>query len=131
MKKSLLEIYGLAVCFFCVACFVITLVFALYDIVQIADPDFTINRYGYDRYQSNEEYRHAPGNILGKNESDRAAMSEEEVTKFREAAYARALKDERHNGEQSLLRMVIIMFVDSIAFAVHWQIARRARQSGA
>jgi predicted nucleotidyltransferase component of viral defense system len=131
MKKSILEIYALAVCFFTVACFVVTLGIALYDVVQIADPEFTMNRYQYEQYQSNDEIRDSPMAMRGRDGEQRKAMSEEEVTKWREKAYAQALHAERHEAEQSLLRMFIIMFVDSIAFLIHWLMARRARQSAA
>ncbi len=95
--------YGLAVCFFAVACFVITLGIAWYDIVQIVDPEFTLNRYLYERYQSNDVFRAAPGAIPGRDEKERQALSEEEVTKRREAAYTQALRAEKHDGKQSLL----------------------------
>ena len=130
MKKTILEIYALAVCFFTVACFVIVLGVAIYDVVQISNPGFTLNRYLDERFQSNEAFRLAPGAVQGNDEAQRRALSEEEVTKRREAAYTQALRAEKHDGEQSLLRMVIIMFIDAIAFFIHWRIAKRARQSG-
>lgn len=131
MKKSILEIYALAVCFFAVACFVVTLGIALYDVVQISDPEFTMDRYQYEQYQSNDEFRASPLAMHGMNGEQRKATSDEEVTRLREKAYARALRAETHEAQQSLLRMFIIMFVDAIAFLVHWVMARRARQSGA
>ena len=61
MKKSILEIYALAVCFVALACFVIALGIGVYDLIQIANPVFTINAYEYDRHQSNEAFRRFPG----------------------------------------------------------------------
>ena len=131
MKKTILEVYALAVCFFAVACFVVTLGIALYDIVQIIDPEFTLNRYQYERYQSNDAFRAAPGALHGQDEKERKALSEEDITRRREAGYAQALRAERHDGKQSLLRMAIIMLVDAGAFLIHWQIAQKARRDGA
>jgi len=131
MKKTLLEVYALAVCFFVVACFVVALGVALYDLVQIGDPDFTLGRYRYDLLQTNEAFREAPGEIPGKNEADRKAMPDDQVTRRREAAYALALGSERREGEQSLLRVIIVMLIDAVAFLIHWRIAKRARLSGA
>ena len=127
MKRNLLEIYALAVCFFTVACFVVVAGIGIYDIVQIADPEFTLNSYLYDQYQSNDEYRRHQAAADQRLET----LSEDELTKHREAAYARALKSERHDGQQSLLRMLIIMLVDTIAFVIHWRLAKRVRESGA
>jgi hypothetical protein len=56
LKKSLLEIYALAVCFATIVCFVISLGVALYKIVEIINPEFTMNSYEYKRYQSNDAY---------------------------------------------------------------------------
>ena len=52
MKKSILAIYALAVCFVALVCFVIALGIGVYDLIQIANPVFTINAYEYDRHQS-------------------------------------------------------------------------------
>ena len=70
MKKSILEIYALAVCFVALVCFVIALGIGVYDLIQIANPVFTINAYEYDRHQSNEAFRRFPwaawnGRLLG------------------------------------------------------------------
>jgi hypothetical protein len=127
LKKTILEVYALAVCFFAVACFVVTLGIGLYDIVQIVAPEFTLNRYQYERYQSNDAFRAAPDAIPGKDEKERKALSEEEITRRREAGYAQALRAERHDGKQSLLSMAIIMLVDAIAFVIHWEIGKKAR----
>lgn len=130
MRKTILEIYALAVCFFTVACFVVVLGIALYDVVQIAAPEFTFNAYQYERYQSNQTFRESPtGGVLYRNE--KKELTQEEITQRRKAEYAQALQAEKRNGEQSLLRMCIIMFVDALAFLVHWQIAKGARQSSA
>ena len=61
MKKSILEIYALAVCFVALVCFVIALGIGVYDLIQIANPVFTINAYEYNRHQSNEAFRRFPG----------------------------------------------------------------------
>ncbi len=64
MKKSILEIYALAVCFVALLCFVIALGIGVYDLIQITNPEFTINVYEYERHQSNEAFdtvRGSPG----------------------------------------------------------------------
>ena len=61
MKKSILEIYALAVCFVALLCFVIALGIGVYDLIQITNPEFTLNAYEYERHQSNEAFRGVPG----------------------------------------------------------------------
>ena len=124
MKKPILEIYALAVCFFAVACFVITLGIALYDLVEIANPEFTLSTYQYERYQSNEAFKES----LHLNKDERVP-SDEELTKRRQEGYAQAIRSERHSATQSLIQTGLIMFVDLLVFIVHWLIAKRVRQS--
>ncbi|TXH65423.1 MAG: hypothetical protein E6Q88_13820 [Lysobacteraceae bacterium] len=57
MKKTILEIYALAVCFAAVVCATVTLGFGLWSVLEIAMPEFTINGYTYARYQDNESFR--------------------------------------------------------------------------
>ena len=63
MKKSILEIYALAVCFVALLCFVIALGIGVYDLIQITNPEFTLNAYEYERHQSNEAFRGVPGRV--------------------------------------------------------------------
>lgn len=55
-KKGLLEIYALAVCFFTLACFVIALGMAVWDIVELSAPEFTISNNHYECHLSDEAY---------------------------------------------------------------------------
>jgi hypothetical protein len=54
MKKSIVEIYALAVCFATIVCFVISLGIGLYDIVEITNPEFTMKSYAYEKHQTND-----------------------------------------------------------------------------
>ncbi len=60
MKKSILEIYALSVCFVTLVCFVIVLGIGIYDLIQISNPEFTLNPHEYERHQSNEAFGRAP-----------------------------------------------------------------------
>jgi hypothetical protein len=98
---------------------------AIYDLVQIAAPEITLNSTQYQRHQSNAAFR----NSYHPNAKNIAALSEEEITKRRQESYAFALNAERRAGWQSLLRMAIIILVDVVFFVVHWKLAKRARES--
>ncbi|GEM_PF-395399 len=131
MKKSILEIYALAVCFVALVCFVIVLGIGVYDLIQITSPEFTINVYEYERHQSNEAFRGSPGialrGIAPGIPVEPTERPEEEVTQQREESYQAALRSERRQGMQSLIRIVIILVIDVLVFVPHWLLARRRR----
>ena len=129
MKKTILEVYGLAVCFVTLTCFVITLSMAIYESVQFANPEFALDRYRYERFQTNASYREWPGAQL--TEAQRASMGEEELTKYREQEYARLLKAEQHEAAQGMASKLITLCVGAVVFFVHWGMAKKARQAGA
>ena len=132
MKKSILGIYALAVCFVALLCFVIALGIGVYDLIQITNPEFTLNAYEYERHQSNEAFRGVPGRVaLGRFGPgipvEPTQRQEEEVTQQREESYQAALRSERRGGMQSLIRIVIILAIDLLVFVPHWLWIRRTR----
>jgi len=132
VKKTALEIYALAVCFFTVVCFAISLGIAMYDAVELSSPEFALSSWEYERHQSNEAFKQRRfGCGSDDKENDLEKLSEDELTKRREQSYTLALKNERHDAVQSLVQTGIIMFIDAFIFLVHWLLALRARQSAA
>ena len=152
MKKPILEIYALAVCFVALVCFVIALGIGVYDLIQIANPVFTINAYEYDRHQSNEAFRRFPGfpglhgmvgfPAFGSGGATGGVVIEpgipiepttpaveEEVTRQREESYEATLRSEQRRGMQSFLRVVIVLVIDVLVFVPHWFLARRTREA--
>lgn len=127
MKKTILEVYALAVCFFTVACLAITAGVAIYDVIQITAPQFTIDNYTYEKHQSNETFRKTLESCGDKD--NKPVLSETELTKKREESWALEMRGEKHNGVQSLIFTLIIIFVSAIIFIIHWRIARLARES--
>ena len=122
MKRSLVEIYALAVCFITVTCFAIAAGIAIYDLVQISSPEITLHSHRFETHQSNEAFRNSyTSSVKG--------LSENEVTKRREESFRSALNSERRDGWQSLLRMGIFMLVSVIFFVFHWLLAKRVRES--
>ncbi len=131
MKKSILEIYALAVCFVALVCFVIALGIGVYDLIQITSPEFTINVYEYERHQSNQAFRGSPERALRGIAPgipiEPTERPEAEVTQQREASYQAALRSERRRGMQSLIQIVIILVIDVLVFVPHWLWIRRTR----
>lgn len=157
MKKTILEIYALAVCFAVVVCATVTLGIALWQIVTIAEPEFTIGGYLYEQHQDNAHFpayrsgRCAPAEPLD-DPAAAAAMAADEATKAaadvangattlapckalgeaaltaeREASWAQALARERRDGIQTLAKCLLVLLVNLAVFLPHWLLARRAR----
>ena len=130
MKRSILEIYALAVCFVALLCFVIALGIGAYDLIQITNPEFTLNAYEYERHQSNEAFigfqdRAGLGRIAPGIPVEPTQRPEEEVTQQREESFQTALRSERRRGMQSLIQIAIILVIDVLVFVPHWLLARK------
>ena len=121
MKKSLLEIYALAICFVTIICFAVVLGIGLYDVLEMSNPEMTIKSYQYQKHQSNEAFT--------RNRSkQKEKRSETEITETREKSYSVALKAEQRDAIQSFIRVLIIMLINFIIFLVHWRLAKHARE---
>ncbi len=137
MKKTILEIYALTVCFVTVVCFVATLGVALYSVLEVINPDFTIDSWQYAQHQTNDAYwkRYSePPILIGPAGQEiqgekKVRPSESELTKQREASYAEVLSSERRSGAQTLVKCIIILLINTVVFTLHWFIARRAQAS--
>jgi hypothetical protein len=134
MKKSILEVYSLAVCFVTVACFAITTGIMLYQFVRTSDPEFTLNSYQYERLGDNDRFwkdtkpRCSEYDKEGCGDGGKRPP-EDELTKKRGAVLEVALRNEVRNAKQSLVRCLFIILVDIFVFFPHWVLARRARES--
>ncbi len=125
MKKTIIEIYALAVCFVTVICLVISSGIGLYDLVEISNPEFTISSHEYKKYQTNESFIN---NDCGE-EKEILSDKEEEITKKRMESYQNLLSIEQRNAFQSLTIVLIIIILNIVVFFIHWRIAKRARNS--
>jgi len=134
MKKTILEVYAFAVCFFAVACFAVALGFFLYGVVGITNPEFTLDFWEYTRHQSNDQFwgeseesdvtvSRPPMIMPGGRE--RVRPVEADLTKKRLASYARAMASERRGNTQTVVKSAIVMLIDVLVFSLHWRIARR------
>lgn len=127
MRKSILEIYALTVCFFAVVCFVFVSALAIHDAVQIMSPQFTLDRHHYERYLSNESYVRAVHPNPAQAEAVLKALPRQEITRQRLSELKRTLRVERHDGQLNLFKMLVVLVVDAVAFAIHWKIGQVAR----
>tara|TARA_B110000879_G_scaffold50622_1_gene71544 strand:- start:22950 stop:23384 length:435 start_codon:yes stop_codon:yes gene_type:complete len=129
MKKTILEIYALAVCFFAVGCFIVTLGMAIWDMVEIAAPEFTISNSNYQCHQSDSEYQQcfASNRQYIRDKSPEIFPQGQELTDERLVAYERILKQERRQGLQSFIQKLIILLINAFVFFFHWRVATKER----
>jgi hypothetical protein len=122
MKRNLLEIYALSVCFVTLVCFVIALGVAVYDVIQILNPEFTLNAWQLEKHQSNEKFiKDWPKN--------KPVPLGAKLTKLRQESYKQALRVERREALQSITWASIIIVLDVGLFWAHWRLAKRERAS--
>jgi len=131
MKKTILEIYALAVCFFAVACFVITLGLAMWDIVELSAPEFTVSNHNFECYQSDEAYRdcNASKHKYTREESPEIFPAGKELTNSRVKSYEKIIKSERRQALQGLVQKLIILLINALVFFGHWRLAKSSRES--
>ncbi len=131
MKKTILEIYALAVCFFTIACFVITLGLLIWNFVEVATPEFTISSRDYECHQTDGAYKDCFSGQYQytKSENPEIFPSGEELTKSRKSAYAQVIKSEQRNATQGIVQKLIIIIIDLLVFFAHWVLARKARET--
>lgn len=129
MKKNLVEIYALAVCFFTVACFVIVLGMAAWNVVELSVPKFTINNNIYEAHLTDENYRRW---LIQRNQyrtEEYTPPEGTELTKNRETSWQQKIHSEQRGALQSLVMNIIILVINLLVFVTHWLIARKSRYS--
>jgi hypothetical protein len=141
------RIYALAVCFASVLCIAISTGIGIYDVVQISFPEQTMDSYQYRSFQSNEVFLQSqpypsamridpmmrnPAIAAGGRGSAPATQSssglqenQEEITKRRETQLAGAINNVVHDAQNSLIQILIILFISIPLFVVHWRFAQK------
>ena len=123
MKRNILEVYSLVVCFVTLCCFVIYLGIGIYDVIETINPEFTMSSYDFERHQTNEAYLKSLSNCDDKLKE----LNDDEIKEKREFSYNLQLKTEKREGFQSLIQVIIIIFIDFVVFLIHWKMAKHAR----
>ena len=124
MKKNILAVYALAVCFVTIVCAVIAAGIGAYDMVELAVPEFTLSSYQHDQHQSNDAF------FQGDCEKKSAeGLTEEAKTAKRLSSYETAIKAERRDAIQSLIKVLIVLLIDLAVFFAHWKLMKRSSET--
>ena len=130
-KKTILEIYALAVCFFTVACFVVALGLMMWNVVELTASEFTIHTRDFECHRSDEAYRKCREQDYEYTKADppKTFPTGDALTEKRERSYEFVLKSEKREALQGIVHKLIVILIDIFVFYVHWLLARRARES--
>ena len=123
MKKTILEIYALAICFVATIFLIINISDGVYNIVGIIKPDLTMSSYAYDPLQSNERYREKCC------KDDKNKKNDAEITRLRKGAYEVELRSEARDSLQKAIKNLIYSLLSGIVLFGHWKLSRSARES--
>lgn len=126
MKRTLIEIYALVVCFFSVACLVIVMGISLWDVVQIFSPKFTIDSRTYQTHLNNESYKRRHCFDCKAKLDQEKTLDEQELTLARDKSWKENLEIEKRSAAQSLVRNIIIIFLDILLFSIHWYLIKKS-----
>ncbi len=152
MKKTLLETYALAVCFASMICISISSGIIVYDVVEIAYPEVTVDSYMLEgpfppplprvmhhSGSATAEAVNIPphmlppplppealwGEQLFSQQPAAPGISAQDLEKKKQQRIERALKREQNDAKRSLIQMLIILLVSGVVFLIHWRLAKK------
>ncbi len=133
MRKTILEIYALAVCFLALACLVVLLGFAIWNFIGLTAPSFTINQQQYECHLSEQAYEDCISveYLYSRQFNPKPVPQGAALSAARQASYADLLRSEQRQSLQGLTMQLAMLAIVSLAFLAHWRLARRCRNSAA
>jgi hypothetical protein len=118
MKKSLIEIYALLVCFASIFFLLVNTATALYGGLRAVQPAMTVDDYAIQRSASDEAFMQGWPKEL-------PAPAASEIPGLRKALYDRALAAEQRGGLHVFISSFAFVIAAGLIFGVHWQLAQR------
>jgi hypothetical protein len=132
VKKSLLEIYALSVCFVSTFVALVACIVLLNQAAKLVLPDVMMNDFTYKSLISNDAFwENRRGQIVGpKGEppGEAARPDEASLTRQRLRALEEARAEQAHGAVQGMIRWGAALLIAAICFAMHWVMARRPRE---
>lgn len=134
MRKPIIEIYALSVCFITVACASVWLSTGLYAVIGVAKPDITISGWAYQMHQSNQQFQKPvlgepfllgpPGAVEANKPEPIVHLSDKQITEKRLASYQLELQSEVRKNQQKLIKSLIAVFICLPLFFIHWRFVK-------
>ena len=134
MKKPIIEKYALLVCFITVACASIWLAIGLYAVIGVVKPELTLDDRAYQMHQSNQQFQKPvlgepfllgpPGAVEANKPEPIKHLSDKEITEKRLESYQLELQSELRKNQQSLIKLLIVIFICLPLFFIHWRFVK-------
>jgi hypothetical protein len=128
MKKAILEIYALVVCFAAMAVFVVYFGSGLYNVVRVAAPQLTLPSAEQREFVDNDQFCTGGNEACYTGDDPPQRLPEDQITKMRENNFAVSLRGEQQDAENFLVWVVIFIPISIVIFLAHWRIAKKARE---
>lgn len=124
MNRDLIKrIYLYVVCFVCLGCGMIFLGTGIYGAVKIANPEFTLRTWEYQRIATLQSFK-----TDWEKGKDRPQLTEGELRVRWEDKRKVLMQAERREGLHSLVGMLICFAIVTPIFIVHWRWAKRMEE---
>jgi hypothetical protein len=137
MKKSIVEIYAMAVCFVTACALTVAGCVLFYNIISYMVPQVTVSSYQIDHLFDNESfcssssYRSDGDGGCYEDKDKKIKLDEGKITQKREKALSAALEHEHRAAFSMIIRTLIILFVIGIVYCIHWRMARQYQREQA
>jgi hypothetical protein len=131
MKKTVLEIYAMLVCFVSLTFLTGFLCSGIYNTVKLVVPEVTFGANNFRSYADNNSFCDMlGGNGCYTDEKRIKKIPDADITKMREEKRVFEIAMQKHEAMDVLIWCFIFMPISTIFFFIHWGIARKARQEG-
>lgn len=127
MKKTLVELYALTVCFGAMGFVAVHSAQGLYDVVCIVAPRTTLSGYVLWSYETNERFLES----WRRNHKDEPAPDDAHVTELRLEEMAAEIRSQKQDRTQDLVKSLCFIVVNLSVFGIHWRIAKKQRNAQA
>ena len=129
LKKSLLEIYALGVCFFFVVWVAIWGAETAWSAVQYAMPEIGLGSVDLGPHKSDDAFRRF---LLENHKGDSTYVvpTGAELTREREESWEVTLEASERSDLRQMMQGTIYVVFGLVVFAIHWKMAGKARRDG-
>jgi hypothetical protein len=125
VKKTLVELYALTVCFGAMGFIAVYSALGLYDVVCVVAPKTTLSGYVLWSYETNERFLES----WRRNHKDEPAPDDASVTALRLKERDAEIRSQKQDRTQDLVKALCFIAVNLSVFAIHWRVAKNQRNA--
>jgi hypothetical protein len=118
VKRNLIELYALLVCFASIFFLIVSGAITLYQLVRVVEPSLMVDGYTYRRGFSDALFMETWP-------KERPVPDPATVTRLRKEAFDLGLEIERHTALNHLGSSLMYLVCSGLVFWLHWRLAER------